>query len=1365
VATSGEAIRGRLPPGLAALAAFAVGLIVLLLLLREAPDRISPAERVEGDVVSSFEAAVREDLGVIDVRPASILRVRAARVAWLDDEGAAWLRAPQATFSVQVAGAIGGRLVIQDGLIESPVVRLVERAPGRWNFAPALPMIDPDRPRTEPAVEVLLRNIRVRNGELAVVRSDETYHARGVQVSLASAVLSGPGVAEPRFHIATARADLTIPETPLGPVTRVVAVEDARLRLPAGSVSFDVARLTFGTSVATRLVGVWDPSLGGLGLEARAVVERLALADLPWLRAEVPEDAVASGTVLIEALPGDRSAVAITGLSVRSETSAASGSIRITVGPADQIALESVDLRLDPLALSLVEAFTGPLPYVGELRGTLRGTAGDVALDLRARLATAPGADPFVVDLAGRMAFTDAGIELRRLVSELHAVPFAALEPLAPGLPFRGPVTGLVRLEGPPGLAPIQLDVRLELGGGIVTVAGTLDLRGPMPAYDLTGQLIGVELQQVLEPAVPPAQIHATFALAGRGASIPDATASLRLEGTFTGWQAQPGDTVAILARVDRGLLVADQARLALGPIDLSAVGEWRFAHGEGGAIRYALAIESLEPLAPYLPRPPGAPMIARGTLAAEGTLAGTLEEPILAGTIRASDFRFADWAASRFDAAYDVRLVPGLPHAVVTVAGRDLRTPGGDFRAATLELEYIDPAFDVHFAAERLVDRGRIEVAAHGQMGEVIREVVITTVELDLDRQRWRLPEPARVDWTAGDVVHLSNLLLVNVDGEGLVRIGGIVAPPDLTDLRVEVAALPVGDLVALVRPRLALEGELWLEGTVRGPAAAPVVDLDARLLGGAIRGVAIEELRGRLEFVGGRAGFTGQGVFADLARIDVEASLPMALVLGLPPTAELVPDLPIQARIHTDDFDLAALGPGIPDVRELEGRVTMDLLVSGTAMDPVLSGVAAIREGALTYRLLNQRFTGIEGEATLEGDLIQVERLVARSDGTALLTGTIRLEDLANPVLDLTTDLDRFRAQGVPGRRNAAFTGRVRIGGTPVAPVLSGHLLVDDGTVDVAQLQATPPLSQDLIGVTAAFDPLGPQDLDLLEPAATRVRITRLDLVAGTALWFQSDEFRINVQGELTVQKPAEDVMITGVLTGERGTFNLRIGPLTRRFDIVSARIQFFGTPGPNPALDITAARVIPGPNRADFELQVRMTGTLATPVLAFATADQTPIAEAEAINFLIFGRDIATLADFPGAGLGAPFQTALDALAFYGAADWISAALAEQFGAGIDYFQVQVRTGTADLAPELAFLLGHEIVDDVFVMVTLPTTDFEARWAAAAEWRIDRQWTLEGGYEPPDLVIGVPGRRLPIALERDQQVFLSLRRRWTF
>jgi hypothetical protein len=601
------------PAGVLAALTFLGALLLILLLLRIDRDREPLIDRVGERDVLAFEAAVAEELTPVQVRPTDRLRIRGSRVEWLDDTGRPWLSAPVVVFSVRLDAALDRVVVIENGVVESPRLRLVQRAPGRWNYDVALArLLAPDRPAADPPWELTVRNTQVRNGLVVLERADASYTMRDVRLVMASAELSRPGLPEPRVHITEGGGTLVLPDADGEEFTQRMTLADARLRFPTGTVAFDVGRLTFGTSVLTGLAGTWDSDLGGLGVVAGGTVERLALLDLPWLRVESPEDAVASGQFRIEPLPGDRSAVVLTGLAVRSETSAATGSIRFVYGPAGAVALEEVDVTLDPLALSLIEAFTGPLPYVGELRGTVRGPAADLAFDLRASLATAPGAQRFAVGLAGQAALTELGFEIRRVTADLQNVPLAAIEPLAPGLPLRGVVAGTVALEGLPGDAPLRLDTRLEVGGGIITVAGTVDLRGALPRYDLTGRIIAVDLRRVLDPPAPPAQLHAAFALAGEGFALETARAGLRLDGRFTGWYAVPGDTVVVAARVADGLLLADDIRVDLGPIQAAVDGDWRIAGGAGGALRYSLIVDSLEPIAPLLPAPDGRPLFAR---------------------------------------------------------------------------------------------------------------------------------------------------------------------------------------------------------------------------------------------------------------------------------------------------------------------------------------------------------------------------------------------------------------------------------------------------------------------------------------------------------------------------------------------------------------------------------------------------------------------------------------------------------------------------------------------------------------------------------------------------------------------------------
>ncbi|NIP83940.1 MAG: hypothetical protein GWM90_33805, partial [Gemmatimonadetes bacterium] len=261
---------------------------------------------------------------------------------------------------------------------------------------------------------------------------------------------------------------------------------------------------------------------------------RARVADLPWVRGEVPEDATGSFRLALEPRPGDRTALRMTDLALSAPGSSATGSMVAILGGESPI-LESIDVRVDPLSLDLVEAFTGPLPYGGQVSGQIQGGGGEIEFDLRGELVTSAAAEPFVTDLTGQVRVTEAGVEIRTVTAGLDQVPLAALEALAPGLPLRGMVSGSIRMNGSPDAAPLTVDIRLEAGGGVITANGIVDLTGSTPSYDLSGRLAGVDLRQVTEPSVPPVQLHGEFELEGSGTDPTTADARLLARGAFTG--------------------------------------------------------------------------------------------------------------------------------------------------------------------------------------------------------------------------------------------------------------------------------------------------------------------------------------------------------------------------------------------------------------------------------------------------------------------------------------------------------------------------------------------------------------------------------------------------------------------------------------------------------------------------------------------------------------------------------------------------------------------------------------------------------------------------------------------------------------
>ncbi|HSH44604.1 MAG TPA: translocation/assembly module TamB domain-containing protein [Longimicrobiales bacterium] len=1378
-----ERPEGGLPRGVVAALTFVFAALFLLVLFRALGDRgpepsgvrLEPREQdsvdisVEGPLstyggfdVNAFADRVSRRLAPITLRPASALRVTGREVTWADAAGRTLLQAPVLTATVELSDA---GVLVRNGVVESPRMLLVESPGGTWNYESVLdPILASGGSGGGPPTAVDLRSILLRDADVIVRRPDETYAGRSLDVQLASARLSGPGVTDPVFRISRAAGVLELPDS-AGPIARDVTLEDAVLRLVDGALAFQVGSGTFGESTFASATGVWEPGLGALGLDAVLTVTALRIEDVPWLRGEVPEDASGAFRLAIEPI-GERSALVFSDATIRAPGSAATGSVRALYGPAG-FSLEAVDLLLDPLELALVEAFTGPLPYSGQLQGRLEGTAGDIGFDVVATLATSPAADPFTTALQGTLAFTDDGIEMRGVAATLDRVPLAALEPIAPGLPLAGPVSGTIRFDGSPATTPIRIDVRLEAGGGIITVAGVLDLRGAEPRYDVEGSIAGVEMRQVLAPRVPPVRLDAVFDLLGVGTDPATAEASLGLNGSFSGWETEPGDTIAVMASVSGGLLETESLIMEAGPISLAAHGDWRFANGSGGAIQYALVVSSLEPLSPYLPADAqGRQRFTTGSLRAEGTVAGTLDRPELAGDLAASDFRYGEWAAESLEGTYALEITDGLPLGDATVTGTDIRTPGADLADATLVASIDRPLFTVSLVGEQL-DGGAVAFEADGRIEETgAREVLLRTAELDLESQRWRLPSPARISWTEGETVFVEGLRLTQIDGDGIVQVDGVLAPADETDLEVLVRRLPVGDLVALVGVDLPVTGDLYLEGTIRGPETTPLVELTANLRDGSVRDVAVGTADLTLLYTGSDLEVDGTAVLGDSALVDVEGTVPVALTLGFPPSVELLDDGALALTLDTEEFPLATLDPGIRSVQDLEGLVTANVRLAGTPADPLLDGDLELVGGAVTVTLMDKRYTEIEGSAVLEGRELRIATLSGTSGGTATVEGGLIFEELTDPSLDLVATLTDFEPQNAPGASDVEASGTISLAGTARSPVVSGNVTLRDGTVSVVPfLGGRADFSERLVGVAESFDFALPDELEGGPEPGTGLRIEALDVQAGADTWFATEEARAQLEGGLRISSVGDEFTIFGELTGQQGTFNLRVGPVARTFEIVNASIRFLGGPEPDPALDVTASRIIRTTEGGSVDVRARVTGSASNPQLDLSTAEGVAVAQSEILSYVLFGRPTFAVSEL------APGQAGYEELfAFTGALDrfatWAQSDVLRDLD--LDLFQLEMRSEGGNEFSFTSFwvIAGWQATDEIFLTTEFPVDEPTGRLLVSADWRIDRQWTLEAALAPVRYISAGATGSLPTALTGSQrQWLLVLRRRWTY
>jgi autotransporter translocation and assembly factor TamB len=500
---------------------------------------------------------------------------------------------------------------------------------------------------------------------------------------------------------------------------------------------------------------------------------------------------------------------------------------------------------------------------------------------------------------------------------------------------------------------------------------------------------------------------------------------------------------------------------------------------------------------------------------------------------------------------------------------------------------------------------------------------------------------------------------------------------------------------------------------------------------------------------------------------RLDIVASLPSTLRLGAAPSFELVDGVPLSGSITAENFAIAPLLATLPQLRDVTGYANAQVTLAGTADAPEVDGTFTLADGGMRVPALNQTFSEATGDIAFDGRRLLFNDLRVRSDGWMTVGGQIVLERLTEPVLDLAITFDAFQPMGVDDHPDAAVYGDVGLTGEPASLLLTGAIEVADGYIVIPEL-GRPGFRPELVDMTRpaaldtlTFNPIAETDI------IGSLRIRDLDVDVSTDTWFIAYQAQAQLAGNLVVNKTGENMPITGTLSGNRGQYTLIAGPVVRRFDILSAQVRFRGEPEPNPAIDITARRMVLDQGGRQLDVDVRITGTAQAPTLALAGGAQGQIAESELLSFLLFGAASSTVGDdLPGDQL-------LSQTYFGGILDFVSLELERSLGGlGLDILQVSFGQGSTFGVEATTIVAGKQILPDVFLTLETALNGLFGEesdvttWAMRLDWTFDRRSRLRLALEPVYRGRGLRSSAFALPLQDpQQQLLIELRRRWTY
>ncbi len=934
------------------------------------------------------------------------------------------------------------------------------------------------------------------------------------------------------------------------------------------------------------------------------------------------------------------------------------------------------------------------------------------------------------------------------------SLAFEELRGSFPGLPLVGTVSGPIRVEG----RVDRLDTEFDLvapGGGRVHGAGVLGwLDTHHAARGFTVWADDVDLARWVSGA-PASRLSLRVdgsVEADTGDTPVGRVTALLTPSVFAG---TPLDSGVAVVRFADGRLMLDSLRVVQSGAVMTGQGALSWTLPTRGTLALAFDVDTLaalDSLLEWAAERAGAPKDLlgdrlRGAARVSVVLSGAIDSLGIEARATGSDLRWRDWVVTQGEGR--LQWPPGeasgfaLELAVDSLAHNEL-----GFGAAAAELHGTVDSLG-WFARSRLGDVSAF--VAGGQYTRASTPGGVETHGLHIDSLAvllpggaWFLDQPA--DLELGDsAASVHGMTLANAAGPGRLILEGDLPTRGPGNASVQLESFPVAGLYSLMqRDTLGVGGSLTATLNVSGSRAAPVYQGSFSLSDGVFGQFRTPFVDGTLNYARRRLDGSVNLWRAGQQIMSVSAHLPMDLALQDVPRRQL-PDT-ISVRARADSVDLSLLEAVTPLVRQVRGALTADLGIRGTWDTPSLTGIIRIMNAGAFIPAVNVRYDGISGRLVHSGDTIRVDSLTLRGgQGQADVSGTVRLEALTRPILDLKIDAREFRALDLRNFLTVTASGQLALKGPVFGAELTGRGTVTSGVWYFADLvrkrvvNIDAPWAATLIDTTLAAtiqrQRLGPEFQSVFLDS---LRIRDLDLVMGNDVWLRSNEANIQLTGTVRASKRGADYLLTGTLQAPRGVYRLTIGPVTRDFTVTRGTVRYFGTADLNAELDIEARHVVhllPAQvSRAredDVPIVAHIGGTLLVPRLTLE-AEGRELAQTEIISYLLFGQQQVDLGGNQAASQQALVRSTLASV--YGE---LERTIVSDLGVPLDYVEIRPIDPTAPWQGT-RFAAGLQVGDKTFLVLKAGFCGDQTQVVsnvigASLQFRISSEWRAEAGFEP--------------------------------
>jgi len=935
---------------------------------------------------------------------------------------------------------------------------------------------------------------------------------------------------------------------------------------------------------------------------------------------------------------------------------------------------------------------------------------------------------------------------------ELDPLSFDGIRRGFPSLASSGSVRGTLQMEGR--LSDMQVDAELTGEVGDIVAHGRVTMMPPRWGADgLRVQFARLDLN-ALRGKGPVTSLFGEVAVSGTAveAEPPAGTIELALShGQVREWTI---DTVYTRAGIVDEIIRVDTLYTEWKGARAGGSGTlgWRRPHT--GTMAFTLAADSLTAFDSLLmavakQRRDSAAVAGgvaeplRGRATAALTLSGSLDTLGILGSFDARDLAFQAYRS---------------PHATGTFSSTGGAAPVFSLSVQSESLSVRRDTLGGGWAFDAITfeGRGRADSLAWGLGTDVggdsrfdgagwwlrrggLSVLGIDTLTARLSPVSWRLVAPTTLT-LSDSAPRLADTRIAALDGSGGLRASGTLPLDGPGALKAEGFGIKLVNVYDIVgRDTTGVQGDIGFDIEFAGTADAPTFRGTAKLSDAQFSDARLPYIESILNYADRRLDANFLLWRSGTPVMRVEAQLPIDLAFRGATRRQL--DGPLSVRAVGDSVDLAIIEAFVPTVDRVRGYFDADVQVQGTWRAPELAGSASVMGGGMRLLSLGVTWDSLNGRASFGGDSLALQQLsIVTGDGSLTATGSVKLEELSRPVLDLDLVARRFDAMRVRNVLDLTASGTFQLNGPFYGATFTGSGTANSGVLYFADLINKRVVDLDDPSNLALVDTMVLRRRRLGEGFSTRfmdeLRVRDFNLTMGADFWLRSSEANIKLNGAVRANKVLKEYRFDGTLEAGPGNYTLKIGPVTRDFTVQKGTVVYFGTPDLNASLDIEAQHVVRSATGQEIPVIAQIGGTLLRPRLQLRSDPtiQPPLAEADLISYLILGVPASQAQDLNEDVL----QSTTSILASALSSD-VERALISDLGFPVDLLEIRpALAGGTRAGPGLTQLAaGWQVGRRVFLRLNAGYCPQSAGAAiglgASVDYRFSRGWRAQTSFEP--------------------------------